>query len=147
MLAGMVDEQFQALAERLASAAGRLSVRVRPAMARLGLSLPQARVLASLEGNGPQRVTELAAGELVAQPTMSAVVAGLVRQGWVKRRPDASDRRAVRLHLTQAGREVLRAARTARGEALGPHIAALGEEERKALLLALPVIERLIEHF
>src|SRR3954451_11304262 len=64
-------------------------------------------VLACLREAGPQRVTDLAAREAVAQPSMTALVGRLERQGLVTRTPDADDRRAVRVAVTPAGVEML----------------------------------------
>jgi DNA-binding MarR family transcriptional regulator len=47
---------------------------------------------------------ELASNTGVSTPTMSGVVDQLVRCGWVERRVDPEDRRAVRLTITDAGR-------------------------------------------
>jgi MarR family transcriptional repressor of emrRAB len=59
-------------------------------------------------------------------------------QGLVAREPDPGDRRAVRLHLTTAGRREARRLLAARQTALAPLLSALGERESAAL-------ERLLE--
>jgi len=70
-----------------------------------GLSLTSATVLARLNEAGPQRVTDLAALELVAQPTMTAIAGRLEARGFVERKRDAADKRVVTVALTPpAGR-------------------------------------------
>src|SRR5919197_3141058 len=72
------------------------------------LSRTATSVLALLRDTGARRVTDLAAAEAVAQPTMTTLVGRLERQGLVTRGPDPSDARAVLVALTDDGREALR---------------------------------------
>src|SRR4051794_32607342 len=69
-----------------------------------GLSRTAASVCARLRDAGPQRVTDLAAWESVAQPSMTALVGRLEEQGLVARRHDPSDGRVVLVELTDGGR-------------------------------------------
>jgi DNA-binding MarR family transcriptional regulator len=54
------------------------------------------------------RLCDLQADELLSQPGLSRLVARLERRGLIARANDPEDRRAVRLQLTTAGREVQR---------------------------------------
>ena len=73
------------------------------------------------DADGPQRVTELAAAERVAQPTMTGLIGRLEADGLVRKTADPADARAVRVELTDAGRDQLAAVRAERAEALaGP---------------------------
>ena len=49
-------------------------------------------------------VCQLAEAAAVAQPTATRMLAGLVRDGVVRRRPDAEDRRIALIELTDGGR-------------------------------------------
>jgi DNA-binding MarR family transcriptional regulator len=109
-----------------------------PAMSRTSTS-----VLARLRDAGPQRITDLAASEAVAQPSMTTLVTRLERQGLVERRGDAADRRAVLVGITDAGRRVLAQRQEARAAALAERLQQLDRDERRALLAALPALERL----
>lgn len=140
-----VDPDLTDLAEALAASATRLTVLIRPAVLALGLSLPQGRVLAQLVDCGPRRIAELTASERVAQPSMTALVAGLVRQGWALRRPDPGDARAIRVEATDAGRAMLAAARAARARALAARLQRLGPDDRHRLTAALPALRRLAD--
>ena len=53
----------------------------------------------------PLRIGELRRHVLLSQPALSRMVDRLVERGLVARRPDPADGRAVRLALTDAGRE------------------------------------------
>lgn len=109
------------------------------------LSRTASSVLAALRDGGPQRVTALAEAEGVAQPTMTNLVVRLERRGLVERGSDPEDARAVRVTITDQGRERLEARRDARVAVLAEHLRVLDAGEREALLAALPVLDKLTE--
>src|SRR3954465_8448754 len=78
------------------------------------LSRTAASVLATLRDTGPRRITELAESEGIAQPTVTTLVGRLERDGFVERRADPGDARAVLAHLTQTGLDRLNDMRLAR---------------------------------
>src|SRR3984957_9685035 len=78
------------------------------------ISLTAASTLATLERAGPCRLTDLAAIEGVAQPSMTTLVTGLERAGYAERQPSPDDGRAVLVTLTPAGASYLQARRLAR---------------------------------
>jgi DNA-binding MarR family transcriptional regulator len=110
-----------------------------------GLSLTSATVLARLHEGGPQRVTDLATHELVAQPTMTALVGRLEARGLVERKRDATDKRVVTVALTPAGREKLDELRSGRTDFLAGHMTGLGADELTRLRAALPVLDHILE--
>src|SRR5580700_11989256 len=67
------------------------------------ISLTSASTLATVDRTGPRRITDLAAIEGVAQPSMTALVNVLERAGLVERGQDPGDQRVVLVALT-AGR-------------------------------------------
>lgn len=89
--------------------------------------------LSTLDSTGAVRLTELAVREGVSQPSMTALVTRLHRQGWVRRWGDATDRRIVLVGITDEGREALRRRRASRVAFLGGLIGALDTAEQKAL--------------
>jgi DNA-binding MarR family transcriptional regulator len=110
-----------------------------------GLSRTALSVLARLRDAGPQRVTDLATWESVAQPSMTALGGRLTEQALVERRTDPSDGRAVLLAITDEGRARLRARQAARTRVLEDRLAALDDADRRALERAVPALERLAE--
>ena len=68
-----------------------------------GISLPQYRLLVSASG-GSQRASELAAAVGVSRPTLTSLVDGLEQAGLLRRVPVPTDRRGIRLELTEEGR-------------------------------------------
>lgn len=73
------------------------------------VSMKEYDVLYTLaKSDAPVRLTDLHRRVLLSQPALSRMVDRLVERGLVERREDAGDRRAVRLALTDAGREAQR---------------------------------------
>ena len=89
-----------------ARAAARFSKSMEVALADVGLSLPQYRLLAFLSG-GPERATALAGWLDVSPPSLTALVDGAVARKLVERVASEEDRRCVRHVITDAGGEAL----------------------------------------
>jgi DNA-binding MarR family transcriptional regulator len=106
------------------------------------LSRTGASVLNTLR-DGPRRITELAAAQNVAQPTMTVAVQRLEARGLVSRVRADDDRRATNVIITDAGRATLAGRHAARAAALQTRLAALGDHERAALEAALPALSTL----
>jgi DNA-binding MarR family transcriptional regulator len=107
------------------------------------ISLTSASTLATLERVGPRRITELAASEGVAQPSMTALVTGLERSGLVARGRNLGDQRVVLVTLTPEGAGYLQARRRAGAAAFAQLIDKLPSEESFALLAAAPALVHL----
>jgi len=90
-------------------ALARLARHLEKTLADDGMTLPQYRVLAFLS-EGERAASKLAEWMSVSRPSITALVDGLVEQGWVERKACASDRRAVLHEITAAGRRRLAAA-------------------------------------
>jgi DNA-binding MarR family transcriptional regulator len=98
-------------------------------------TIPRAlwRTLAQLDELGPLRVSELAAASHVSQPTATSLVQRLGERGWVERRPDPDDARAVRVRISRAGRRALQQNRTVAAAAVRGRLERLDDANRKAL--------------
>jgi DNA-binding MarR family transcriptional regulator len=107
------------------------------------LSRTATSVLATLRDTGPRRVTDLAATESVAQPTMTTLVVRLERDGLVERGSDPDDGRAVLVAITDEGLATLRRLGAARAEVLGARLDTLDAADREAIAAALPALDRL----
>jgi DNA-binding MarR family transcriptional regulator len=106
------------------------------------LSRTSASVLNMLRDR-PRRITELAAAQAVAQPTMTVAVQRLEARGLVTRERATDDRRATNVVLTDAGRTTLAARRDARATELSSRLARLTPAQRRALAAALPALHAL----
>ncbi|MGH7446467.1 MAG: MarR family winged helix-turn-helix transcriptional regulator, partial [Longimicrobiales bacterium] len=104
----------RSLPDRLHSLAVHLLRYARAEDTATGLSAARLSVLSVLVFGGSRTVTELAAAEQVAAPTMTRLLQGLERDGYVRRRRDAADGRIVRVTATAKGRRALEAGRRAR---------------------------------
>jgi DNA-binding MarR family transcriptional regulator len=112
---------------------------------RLEMPWAQARLLGTMEDQGPTRISDLAALDHCSQPTMTMQVRRLEDAGLVTRTPDPADARAVLIAITPAGIEMLRQVRAARAGVIDPHIAALDPDDRRTLAEAVHVLQRLLE--
>jgi DNA-binding MarR family transcriptional regulator len=119
-------------------------IRLFRAMERVdaGLTPQQFRML-KLIGAGGERSARLAERLAVAKPTLTSTADGLVGAGLVWRETEISDRRVVKLRLTEAGQVALDHANAVYGEWLAELLAAAGEPER--LLDGLGLIDQAID--
>jgi DNA-binding MarR family transcriptional regulator len=108
------------------------------------LSRSAAATLARLREGGPQRISALAAGEAVSQPTMTCLVQRLERDALVARELDPDDARAVRISITAAGRHALDARAGLRAEVLSGRCERLDADQRAVLAAALPALDALL---
>jgi DNA-binding MarR family transcriptional regulator len=111
-------------------------------------SLPMAQIeLMQCLGDRPggARVGELAQVLRLAQNTISGLVQQLVTAGFVDRSPDAADRRAVRITLSEAGRTQLDRWIAAHERRIGAALDLLPPEDQRALADAVAPLSRLVE--
>src|SRR3954447_17692299 len=132
------DQQVTLVLERLVRVVRRLATAGGP-------SVPAAAVLTRLVREGPHRLTDLAAGEGVAQPGMTQLVTRLERDGLVRRSTSPDDGRVVLVAVTPAGELLVAQRREQRTEALVALLARLDRTDRDAVLAALPALDRLAD--
>ncbi|GAA2102866.1 MarR family transcriptional regulator [Kitasatospora saccharophila] len=129
---------------RLRLVIARLNRHLMRASDRQEFTFTQQSALARIEQHGPIRLGELAGLERVSAPSITRTVASLVETGMVNRVPDPSDGRSVLVELSPDGVELLAHIRRRRSELLARRAAELTEAERRTLMAALPVLERLV---
>ena len=98
---------------RLRKAARRITQIYDKHVEPFGLTITQFGLLAHLRVHEGISIGELAEKLVMDPSTLTRNVRPLVRNGYVIMRPDPGDRRSRNLHLTDAGRAALRAARPA----------------------------------
>ena len=133
------------VADRLHSAAIHLLRQLRREDAASGLSPARLSALSVLVFGGPSTLGDLARAEGVRPPTMTRLVQGLERDGFVERAPDPADRRQVHLRATPEGERVLHKGRQRRVARLAAALAALGDDERARLADAIDVLEGMLD--
>jgi DNA-binding MarR family transcriptional regulator len=94
--------------------------------------------------SGPRRITELAAFERLAQPTMTQLVKRLEQDGLLARERQADDRRVVLVHLTEAGVAAVEDFRAQASATLGACLAELPDEQVETLATATETLAQLV---
>jgi DNA-binding MarR family transcriptional regulator len=133
-----------ALAGRLRLSATRLA-RILRRQADIGLSPSQLTALATIEHHGPMTLGALAEHERVAPPSITKAVAKLEASGFVRRVPDPTDGRVVRVTTTPTGVALLAESRRRKDAWLAERLADLDADKRARLAAALDVIEELTQ--
>jgi DNA-binding MarR family transcriptional regulator len=99
----------------------------------LDLTMKQLKVLVVLGALGPARPSVIAAHIGASAANATGVLDRLVAQGYIERRPDAADRRALLVELTEAGHAIVSQLYTSGEERLARAIGALSIEDLQAL--------------
>src|SRR6266568_1902653 len=99
-------------------------------------TLPEMAALARLDHGGPATATALARQEQISPQSMGATLGALEARGLITRQQDPLDGRRIVLSLTDAGRQVLRAKRTARTEQLAHALSTGFTQSELAQLMA-----------
>lgn len=136
-----------------AGAAQQLASRLRLSIRRLGrqlrrhdpyeLTIAQLSTLATVVHCGPLGIGRLAEIEHLPSPAATRLVDRLAEAGLVARQANPADRRGVHVVATAAGRELLARREQAGNAWLAERLAALDDEDRRALERAVTVLEAL----
>ncbi|MDQ3874972.1 MAG: MarR family transcriptional regulator [Actinomycetota bacterium] len=129
------------MADLVHSASLHLLRRAAEADKRSGLGAARLSALSVVVFRGPLTLGALASAERVRSPTMTGVVAGMERDGLVRRRPSEDDRRAVLVEATPAGRRLLDRARGARIDVVERALSDLSPAELDTLEEAARLLE------
>jgi DNA-binding MarR family transcriptional regulator len=108
-----------------------------------GLSMTAVATLATLEREGAQRLTGLAALAGVTQPAMTQLISRLEDDRLVRRDADPTDGRVVQVRITDEGRAMLARRRTGRAAKLAVILTQLSPEHQAALATAVPALDAL----
>lgn len=100
-------------------------------------SIAQYRTLVVLASRGPQRLVDIAAALEVAPSTAGRMCDRLVRKSQVRRHRARSDRRAVLVSLTPAGRQVVDQATARRRELIADVLRLLPPDQQRDVARSL----------
>jgi DNA-binding MarR family transcriptional regulator len=143
------DEIFEAALEtarRLHRSTAALSRRLLTSRPAEGMSTTKLGVLGQLHREGPATATALAAYLRIQPQSLTRLLADLEEQGHIVRRPDAVDRRQVRIEITDAGSRTLIGDVHGRRAALArAMVATLTPTERDLLRLAARLMDKLAD--
>lgn len=84
--------------------------------------------------------SELARSLGVRLPTLTQLADGLVARGWIDRHDDPTDRRRVRLALTESGTEVYRSARECAEDRMAHILGFMHPSQTEALIKGLEAL-------
>jgi DNA-binding MarR family transcriptional regulator len=129
------------VAQKLHSAAIHLLRRVRRDDPLMDLTPARASVLSILVFGGARTPGELAEQEQVAAPTMTKLINGLVRDGYVRKRRHSEDRRAVLISATAKAERALHEGRRRRIRLLQSLFEELNDSEWAVLDEAADIIQ------
>lgn len=94
---------------------------------------------------GPQRIGDIARYSGIKLPSATEQVSRLERAGLVRRVPDGSDARVVRVRLTDTGSTALQAANERRNTMVADRLQELSQAERTALTAAIPAMRHFVQ--
>ncbi|PJF39755.1 MAG: MarR family transcriptional regulator [Phototrophicales bacterium] len=115
---------------KLARAAEAVSARVNRHLADYDLTLSQFGVLEALYHRGPLVQKDIAQKVLKSTGNITLVINNLEKRGLVVRERETEDRRFVRVHLTDAGRELVASIMPKHVAGIVEDISILSEEEQ-----------------
>jgi DNA-binding MarR family transcriptional regulator len=134
-----------AVVSRLRVAIARLNRRLRQeGVAADEMTPSQLSAMATIERLGSVTLGELAADERVKPPTMTRIVDRLEETGYVRRSPDAVDRRCVRVELSADGHAFLAQHRSRRDAFLSARVESLPRDDRERLPRLVALLEHLL---
>ncbi|HEU5220012.1 MAG TPA: MarR family transcriptional regulator [Gemmatimonadales bacterium] len=131
------------VADRIHSAAIHLLRRLRKQDEAIGLTAARTSALSVVVFGGPVTIGRLAEAEQVSGPTITRMLAGMERDGLLKRTRDTGDRRVIWIKPTPKGTRLLHEGRRRRVEALAHDLEALGPGDLAVLVRAAELIQRI----
>jgi DNA-binding MarR family transcriptional regulator len=137
------DAETYRVGDLLHSAAIHLLRRVRARDRSMRIGPAQLSALSVLVFGGPRSLKELADAEQVRPPTMSRIVAGLVRAGLVRRK-ETDDKRRMRLEATGKGAKILQEGRRRRVELLVQTLQTFTASDLQEAAVAAQFMQKLI---
>ncbi len=113
---------------------GRYNASLREEMAGLGLSTPKMRALAVLSVVETPLIRELAVYTVTDPSTLSRALDQLQAEGLIRREADATDSRAVRVVITEAGRAAFETLWPQMAQANARMFRGIPDDERRAFV-------------
>ena len=108
------------------------------------LSMNEVHILENIQKTSDNSMSHIAKRLMVTQGTLTTNVAKLVTKGYVERLRDPTDKRVVRLNITEKAEEVLKVHEDFHREMIDKTIGDLGLDENEVLIQSL---ENILEYF
>jgi len=110
------------------------------------ISVSEAHALTELATHGPLTQKQLVDRLHLEKSTISRLAEALEKRGWIARQPHATDRRALTLHLTDAGRRIAQKVQSARRAKFERLLLAVPDYQRPNVLAALSALVEALDH-
>lgn len=136
----------------------KIAAEIRPSMTKLyvtyfrmanqsDLTGPQLTIMTRLAENGASRISDVAREEGIRMPTASNALHQLEERGMIERLRDISDRRGVRVQLTNKGKAELARVGEERTQHLARMLQTLDDEDLEIAEKMIPVIQKLAREY
>jgi len=122
----------------------RIRVHGREALKNYSITAAQFDLLQRVYFNGPQTMTKLSQSLGIAKSTTSGLVMRLVRDGFLNRRRDETDRRVFKVEITPLGEQVIKAVIEMRVKYIEEVIKQISEDKTKLIHEALDALYEVI---
>jgi DNA-binding MarR family transcriptional regulator len=110
------------------------------------LPMAQVEIMQTLSEYSPARVGDLAGRLRLSASTVSGLISQLMTAGLAVRGTHQDDRRVAVVELTPAGHEQLAGWQDAHQRRIGGALDKLTDDDRAAVIAALPALAKLVEH-
>ncbi|TCD46196.1 MarR family transcriptional regulator [Streptococcus sp. X16XC17] len=121
----------------LRRAAGVIRKQEAETITKNNLTFAQFGVLEALYNKGDLRIQDLIEKLLSTSGNMTVVIKNMIRDGYINKVPDPSDKRAFRVSLTPEGRELIAAILPEHYDNIGSIFSVLTDEEQEQLATIL----------
>mgnify|MGYP000858748264 CR=1 FL=1 len=115
-------------------------------IANISITLPQLFIMGYLDKQGKSKMKDLASFMNVTHATMTGIVDRLVRDHYVERLFDASDRRIINVALTPKGSSLARKIYTARLQMIMHIFSKVSQKDRQSYLNILSQIKNVFQN-
>ncbi|NPU88911.1 MAG: MarR family transcriptional regulator [Fervidobacterium sp.] len=122
----------------------KIRVHGREALKNYSITAAQFDLLQRVYFNGPQTMTKLGQSLGIAKSTTSGLVMRLVRDGFLNRRRDETDRRVFKVEITPLGEQVIKAVIEMRVKYIEEVIKQISEDKTKLIHEALDALYEVI---
>uniref|UniRef100_A0A7V4KE56 MarR family transcriptional regulator n=1 Tax=Fervidobacterium pennivorans TaxID=93466 RepID=A0A7V4KE56_FERPE len=122
----------------------RIRVHGREALKNYSITAAQFDLLQRVYFNGPQTMTKLSQSLGIAKSTTSGLVMRLVRDGFLNRKRDESDRRVFKVEITPLGEQVIKAVIEMRVKYIEEVIRQIPDEKTRLIHEALDLLYEVI---
>jgi len=145
VLSSLHKEDWNTILQRIMTSYNDISKSINPkGLLKINLTSSQIKLLTCFSDKPRFTMTELSKNLDVSMPTMTAMIDRLLKSGLVERERNDTDRRVVRVKLTEGGVGILRRLKKTRREEMEKILMSFNEEEMSSYLTSIEMVSRLL---